>query len=282
MPLPGEHAARQLEPSACDRFRRENGRLGPGIDVIWCVRPGKAVEPQSIRFDAKKFTADEARAWLKKHGYSAANFEEASDPARAGARAAAGLLAAYPSELKAAGAGGALELVDYAAYLKAQAAGDPAALPQVSMLAYSGVPMKLENFHYPVVVDLETIKAPRQAVPILRAHDSDRIAGHTTSVDASPQRLKARGVLSGMSQHVADVLQTSARGFPWQVSIGGGLPGRPQFVPDGEVAKVNGRNWSGPLVVARGFMLRELSLLPMGADGNTDASFEGAPELTSG
>jgi predicted heme/steroid binding protein len=48
---------------------------------------------------------------------------------------------------------------------------------------------------------------------------------------------------------------------------------RPQHVPAGESVKVNGRKWDGPLLVARNAVLRELSLLPMGADGNTDAGF---------
>jgi hypothetical protein len=252
MPLPGEHAARQLLPSACDRFRRENGKpFGPGIDVIWCVRPGKAVEPQSIRFDAKKFTADEARAWLKKHGYSAANFEEAAG-ASAGASAAAGTL---EIQALAGGAGGQ---------------------PQVSGLAYTGVPMKLDGFAYPVVVDLESLKVPRQNLPILRNHDDDRIVGHSTAVEASPQRLKFKGVLSGLPAHADEVKQTAAGGFPWQVSIGAAMPRKPEFVPEGESATVNGRRWPGPLLVVRGASLRELSVLAMGADDNTQASVAAA------
>jgi hypothetical protein len=265
MPLPGEHAARQLLPSACDRFRRENGKLGPGIDVIWCVRPGKAVEPQSIRFDAKKFTADEARAWLKKHGYSAANFEEAAGPAGAGAAAEALALClkSLPTELHSTAAG----------TLEIQAlAGGAGGAPQVSGLAYTGVPMKLDGFAYPVVVDLESLRVSRQNVPILRNHDDDRIVGHSTAVEASPQRLKFRGVLSGLPAHADEVKQTAAGGFPWQVSIGAAMPRKPEFVPEGESANVNGRRWQGPLLVVRGASLRELSILAMGADDNTQAS----------
>jgi hypothetical protein len=267
MPLPGEHAARQLEPSACDRFRRENGKLGPGIDVIWCVRPGKAVEPQSIRFDAKKFTADEARAWLKKHGYSAANFEEAAGPAGASAAAAALCLESLPADLHCAAAG----------TLEIQAlAGGVGGQPQVSGLAYTGVPMKLDGFAYPVVVDLESLKVPRQNLPILRNHDDDRIVGHSTAVEASPQRLKFKGVLSGLPAHADEVKQTAAGGFPWQVSIGAAMPRKPEFVPEGESATVNGRRWPGPLLVVRGASLRELSVLAMGADDNTQASVAAA------
>ena len=160
--------------------------------------------------------------------------------------------------------------------IEAQAGG--AGLATTKMLAYTGVPMKLEGFHLPVIVDLESLKVPRQKVPILRGHDAARIAGHTEAVEVSAQRLKAAGVLSGMPEQTTDIVQTAGRGFPWQVSIGAQTSRKMDHVPAGESVKVNGRNWPGPLLVARGALLREISILPMGADGNTDAGFAPATE----
>ena len=68
MPFPKEHAARQTDPDKYIRIRRENDKFSSGIDAIWGVLPDGTVELQSIRFDASKFTPEQARAWLKDHG----------------------------------------------------------------------------------------------------------------------------------------------------------------------------------------------------------------------
>lgn len=78
MPYPNEHAARINSPDKYERIRRENDKLGDGIDVIWGVLPNGKVEVQAIRFDSSKFTPAEAKAWLKEHSYEPIEFEEAS------------------------------------------------------------------------------------------------------------------------------------------------------------------------------------------------------------
>lgn len=256
------HTARQLGLKPGDKTQRAENALGAGVHAVWLVAAGRRPAVQAVEFDADRFTAEAARDWLARHDFAADRFEAALPPA--GVDAAPG-----PIEIRCGYAGG-----DAGAAFEVEAqAGGAGDLPRVSMLAYTGVPMKLDGFHLPVVVDLETLKVPRQKVPILRGHDADRIAGHSESIDVSAQRLKAAGVLSGMPQHTEDVRATARHGFPWQVSIGAQTVTRPQHVPAGETAKVNGRVWHGPLLVARNAVLRELSLLPMGADGNTDAGF---------
>lgn len=293
MPYEHTHTARQMPPSKCDKIRTQE--ITAGIAFLYCVKGGKA-DVESVHFDAAKFSAEEARAWLKKHDFKTDEFVPAkpahakagavpdvtcqmvdaakcpmgdkcpmhdAPPATAGLGAADIAALAGPVEIRAA-AGGACDL-------EAQAGAD--ALPRVNMLAYTGVPMKLDGFHLPVVVDLESLKVPRQKVPILRGHDGERVAGHSDRIDVTAQRLKASGVLSGTPEHTADVTHTARNGFPWQVSLGAQTTKKVEHVPAGESAKVNGRVWPGPLLVARGAVLRELSLLPMGADGNTDAGF---------
>ena len=70
-PYPSEHSARISDPGHYDEFRRENDKFGSGIHAIWGIKtkPKRIVELQSIRFDAKKFTAAEAKKWLKDHNY---------------------------------------------------------------------------------------------------------------------------------------------------------------------------------------------------------------------
>jgi phage major head subunit gpT-like protein len=182
------------------------------------------------------------------------------------ARQAALIAAGEPCDLRICGASEGFEVQ--------AAAGEGEGgkkLPTFSMTAYTGVPMKLEGFYHPVVVDLESASAPRQSVPVPRAHDPERILGHTTAIDISAQRIKASGILSADNEHSAEIVRMAANGFPWQASIGAS-PKKMEFVPKGDSVKVNGRNWDGPLLVARGATIREISLLPMGADGNTAAS----------
>ena len=77
MPYPSEHAARIEAPDDFAMFRRKNSVFGPGIDVIFGVKDGVAMV-QSIRFDAKDYTAKQARAWLRKHHYDPLEFAPAT------------------------------------------------------------------------------------------------------------------------------------------------------------------------------------------------------------
>jgi hypothetical protein len=78
-PYPNEHACRLEDPGKYIRIRRENDKFGAGIHAIWGVQAGsKPVELQAIRFSLSKFTAAEARAWLKSHDYKCKMFEPAT------------------------------------------------------------------------------------------------------------------------------------------------------------------------------------------------------------
>lgn len=77
-PFPNEHAARQLDPGKFKTFRRGNLPNAPaGISVIFGIAGGKA-QLQSIRFDASKFTPDQAKKWLKDHKFKTSGFEAAT------------------------------------------------------------------------------------------------------------------------------------------------------------------------------------------------------------
>ena len=64
MPMVQWHAARIEDPDKYIRIRYEKGKFGPGIDAVWGVRRDGNVELQAVRFDANKFTPDDARKWL--------------------------------------------------------------------------------------------------------------------------------------------------------------------------------------------------------------------------
>ncbi|KPL82652.1 hypothetical protein SE15_11175 [Thermanaerothrix daxensis] len=82
MPYPNEHAARLVDPSRFeeDSFRRVNDKFGEGIHAIFGRLKGEdSLTLQAIRFDADKFSAEEARQWLRDHDYQPLEFEEATN-----------------------------------------------------------------------------------------------------------------------------------------------------------------------------------------------------------
>lgn len=63
------HSARLTDPDKYDDWAYDRDKLGKGIDVVYGIitKPERRSEIQAVRFDAGKFTTEEARAWLKKH-----------------------------------------------------------------------------------------------------------------------------------------------------------------------------------------------------------------------
>lgn len=144
-------------------------------------------------------------------------------------------------------------------------------LPTMSGTAYTGGLLRQRFSQYPIVVDLAQTRQASAMLPLLMSHDRTQIVGHA-SAEISAQRIKmSDGVISGVGEAAAEVVATSKNGFPWQLSIGA-QPEKLEFVDKGESVKVNGRNWDGPLLVARGTKLVEVSFVAVGADTNTSAS----------
>lgn len=79
MPYPNEYAARIHEPGKYKEMRREKGKFGPGIDVIFGITEEGKAEVQAIRFAKSKFTGEEVKSWLSKHNYSAMKIEAPSE-----------------------------------------------------------------------------------------------------------------------------------------------------------------------------------------------------------
>ena len=66
-PYPNEHSAPQ-EAGPFTGYARTNNKFGSGIHALYGLKGGKS-KLASIRFDAKKFTAAQAKAWLKEHDF---------------------------------------------------------------------------------------------------------------------------------------------------------------------------------------------------------------------
>ncbi len=102
------------------------------------------------------------------------------------------------------------------------AANDDAgtSLPRFDMVAYTGQPMRIAGWRYPLVVDLSGMSVPSQSRPIRFAHDALSGVGHTDSIRVEAGQLIASGVISRDTPAAREVVASSKNGFPWQASIG--------------------------------------------------------------
>lgn len=159
--------------------------------------------------------------------------------------------------------------------LVAAAPGADQGLKRFSMTAYTGASMNVAYYQHPVVIDLSGMKFGKTSrKPILRDHDASQIVGHTDAVrvtDGPTQSLTVSGVISGTGPAAREVVDLAANGFPWQASVGASVD-RIEFVERGQSVSVNGRNFFGPLYVARQTQLGEVSFVPIGADNQTTAN----------
>ena len=144
-------------------------------------------------------------------------------------------------------------------------------LPRFSMVAYTGAPMRVAGWRWPVVVDLAGLSIPSQSRPIRFGHDMQSGVGHTDSIRIEDGQLVAGGVVSRDTAAAKEVVASARNGFPWQASIGAGVE-EYEFVKDNQRVTVNGREFSGPVNVIRRATLGEISFVDLGADGRTSAS----------
>jgi len=143
-------------------------------------------------------------------------------------------------------------------------------LRRFSMTAYTGNAMVLAGWQYPVVVDLGGLRVPKKSRPILKYHNHGQIVGHTDEIVVNERALDVTGVISGAGAIAQEVIATSDNGFPWQASLGASAD-KVVFIAEGKTAQANGRNFTGPLYIARKSTLGEISFVALGADDDTSA-----------
>jgi hypothetical protein len=150
--------------------------------------------------------------------------------------------------------------------------GGAPALPKFRMVAYTGGPMRIAGWRYPVVVDLAGLAIPSQNRPIRFGHDasSGGGVGHTDAIRVEAGQLVATGVVSRDTAAAREIVVSSKNGFPWQASIGASVE-EFEFVKENQKVIVNGRTFDGPVNVVRKATLGEISFVDLGADGNTSA-----------
>ncbi len=247
MPYPTEHSARLKDPSRYERFRRENDEFGPGIHAVWGITADGKAELQAIRFDAEKFSVDEAKAWLKEHGHKPILFEPASDEAEGSA------------DLSADHAGEFL-------VIEAASGDGPPGRIRVMGVAYSGGKMRLPGWRHPVVVDLAGLEVP-DSVPLLTNHENRtgaRVGMVKARVDGDT--LVVEGEILSSSGQARGIVEQARAGAEWQLSIGA-------EVLEWDLVRsrrsVNGQEHEGPFYHVKKSVLREVSVVAVGADAST-------------
>ncbi|MGD9857365.1 MAG: Mu-like prophage major head subunit gpT family protein [Planctomycetaceae bacterium] len=135
------------------------------------------------------------------------------------------------------------------------------------MLAYDGGLLRITGAPAPVIVDLSLLKASAQVKALLQ-HDSKRPVGHMDRVEITTQ-IVTEGTLSVSGKDADSVVQAQGNGFEWEASIGVDVEGGYEAVPRGRTVHVNGRDFPGPVLVARRGKLTEISFVGKGAGENT-------------
>lgn len=114
------------------------------------------------------------------------------------------------------------------------------------------------------VIDLAGTKVAKSNFANLD-HKSEQRVGHLTKVENNGRELYIEGVLSAATKYRDEVLQSTRDGMPWEVSIEANLGGR-KFIPRGETAWVNGRQFAGPLFVFSKNTFTDVAFVSHGAD----------------
>ena len=150
--------------------------------------------------------------------------------------------------------------------------------PKVAGLAYGGGKMNLPGWKFPVVVDLAGMEIP-DTVPLLTNHENKtdaRVGMVTASVKNAS--LEISGEIVSDSPDAQDIVAQSKAGADWQLSIGAD-------VRECELVKgsreVNGRQIDGPFYHVKKSVLREVSVVAVGADAATKMKVTAQFNLTN-
>jgi hypothetical protein len=121
-------------------------------------------------------------------------------------------------------------------------------------------------------VDLAGLELPG-SIPILIDHKKsvEATLGLTDNIHNDGTKLTLAGAVTGQSALAQQVLAQAAAGHTWQASIGA-MVIESEDIPAGQTATANGQTFTGPVVIARRSVLRETSVLPMGADSTTSVN----------
>ena len=149
--------------------------------------------------------------------------------------------------------------------------------PKVMGMAYSGGKMNLPGWKHPVVVDLAGMEIP-ETVPLLTNHENKTDA-RVGMISASVRNnaLEISGEIVSDSRDAQDIVAQSKAGADWQLSIGADV--KECELVQGK-REVNGQSFDGPFYHIKKSMLREVSVVAVGADAKTAMKVTASFNLT--
>lgn len=138
-------------------------------------------------------------------------------------------------------------------------------------IAYTGEAIKQGWSWWPVVIDVEGVDA-FLPVPALADHVnkcSSSLGQHNSVSLESPNITSSGFIYPRFSALAANIFNTAKQGQRWQMSIAGPIRSIEE-VKEGEQVDVNGQTFTGPIYIVRRMTLREITVVPVGADVNTE------------
>ena len=139
--------------------------------------------------------------------------------------------------------------------------------PRVSGIAYSGGKIRLGGWDYPIVVDLEGLEIP-QSIPLLLNHDNNT-SSRVGVINAIKEgnALVVSGEILSDSVEAKNIIAQAKAGADWQLSIGADVQ-LYELIKENSLF-INGEEHVAPFYHIKQAVLREVSIVAVGADINT-------------
>lgn len=155
--------------------------------------------------------------------------------------------------------------------------------PRVTIVAYNGGLMSPPGWG-PLVIDLAGLDASAKQIGILADHDStlNGIVGHGEA-EVTDGRLLVAGTIVPDSDAARRIVALVRSGFRFQASVGVS-PGDYVRVRAGETVEANGKTVKAPetgMLLVRKSVLREVSIVAIGADASTSVAIAASGERTA-
>ena len=155
---------------------------------------------------------------------------------------------------------------------------DPNGNKKMTIAAYNGGLMNV-GWGFPVGIDLAGLKwRDDNAVPIMCLHETnniDAICGQATKISHDGKTLTIDADFMPVSEDAKKVHELAKAGFKFQASVGVS-PSDVLFVGENESYNLNGAEVKGKCYIVRAGTLHEVSIVPLGADGETKTAISAA------
>lgn len=151
---------------------------------------------------------------------------------------------------------------------------------KIAGVAYSGSPIRQFWSPYEMVIDLSGMSFAPQ-IPLMDSHN-DRLLDRLGVVKAKVvnNKLEIAGEFTNTSDYAKNIIEQGKKA-KWQLSIGANIQ-QSVMLNEGEKKTVNGKSFTGPIRIITKSLLREVSVVAIGADRDTEMSIAASFSLFDG